>query len=243
MRIPRLTLATAALVVAIFILPGAGESLDWHRDDSGMTSWVTALTAHLTHWNLPHLGFDLLAWLVLGSMVETHSRRLWGWTVGLAAGLVSLFVFLAAPEITIYRGLSGIDSALFIASAITIHTRAKLRGDHLMGLIALGCILTITGKIIWEWTTGTPLFARGGGFTAVPQAHLAGAVAGWIAVWVTRKKPPGPSARIHLQTTRFPSSNAKGSRRAPSTGIAAATTWCDRESVIQWAQIARLHNL
>lgn len=180
-KLPCLTLATAALAVAIFVLPGAGESLGWDRNAGGLISWVTALTAHLTHWDLSHLFFDLLAWIVLGSMVEMHARRLWIWTIGLSAPLVSLFVLLAAPDVTIYRGLSGLDSALFIAAALMIHTRARQQGDPGMKWIAVGCVLALLAKIAWEWSTGSPVFARGGNFTAVPQAHLAGAMAGLTA--------------------------------------------------------------
>lgn len=186
MKLPRLTLATAALAVAFFILPGAGESLAWDRNAGGLTSWVTALTAHLTHWDLSHLFFDLLAWIVLGSMVEMHARRLWIWTIGLSVPLVSLFVLLAAPDVWIYRGLSGLDSALFITTALMIHDRARQQGNRGMKWIAVGCILALLAKIAWEWSTGSPIFARGGDFTAVPQAHLAGALAGLIAIGVQK---------------------------------------------------------
>lgn len=186
-KIPRLTLATAALAVAIFLLPGAGEFLAWDRGDLGLFSWVTALTSHLTHWNRSHLIFDLLAWIVLGVMVETHSRRLWVWTIGLSAPIVSLFVLVTAPEISVYRGLSGFDSALFAVAALVIHSRARQADDSVTKLTALVCLLALIAKITWEWSTGSPIFARGGDFTAVPQAHLAGALAGWIAFQLTRK--------------------------------------------------------
>lgn len=200
-KFPRLTLATAALVVAIFILPGAGESLAWERNAGGFTSWVTALTAHLTHWDLSHLCFDLLAWIVLGSMLEMHARRLWVLTIGLSAPLVSLFVLLAAPDVLIYRGLSGLDSALFITTALMILDRARQQEDRGMAWIAIGSILALLAKIAWEWATGSPVFARGGDFTAVPQAHLAGAAAGWVAAQIVRKKPiqrtdPGTLNRV-----------------------------------------------
>ena len=89
---------------------------------------------------------------------------------------------------SIYRGLSGLDSALFIAAALMIHTRARQQGDRGMKWITVGCILTLLAKIAWEWSTGSSVFARGGDFTAVPQAHLAGALAGWVAVQITQKR-------------------------------------------------------
>mgnify|MGYP001812911797 CR=1 FL=1 len=181
MKIPRLTLAAAALAAAIFLLPGASELLAWDRDVGGLISWLTVLTAHLTHWDLSHLVFDLLAWIVLGTMVETHSRRLWAWTIGLSAPLVSLFVLLAAPDVSIYRGLSGLDSALFIAAALMIRGRAQKQDDPGVPWIAVSSIVALVAKITWEWSTGDSLFARGGEFVTVPQAHLAGALAGWIA--------------------------------------------------------------
>jgi hypothetical protein len=55
------------------------------------------------------------------------------------------------------------------------------QGDPVMKWIALGCIVALTAKIAWEWSTGSPIFARGGDFSAVPQAHLAGAMAGFTA--------------------------------------------------------------
>jgi rhomboid family GlyGly-CTERM serine protease len=188
-KLPHLTFATAALAVAIFLLPGAGESLAWDRNDTGTVFWANALTAHLTHWDPAHLLFDLLAWMVLGTIIETHSRRLWCWTVGLSVPLVFLFVLLAAPDISVYRGLSGLDSALFTAAALMIHDRAIKRNDPGMAWITVGCIMALVSKIVWEWSTGSPVFARSGNFTAVPQAHLAGALAGWIVFQVTRRMP------------------------------------------------------
>lgn len=222
-KFPRLTLATAVLAVAIFLLPGASEFLAWDRDNTELFSWVTAGTSHLTHWNRSHLIFDLLAWIVLGTMVEAHSRRLWAWSVGLSAPVVSLFILVAAPDITIYRGLSGLDSALFVATAFMTFSRARQRDDSTTKWMSLVCLLALAAKITWEWSTGIPVFAGSGDFVVVPQAHLAGAVAGWIAFQLTRTNP----VRLDPHNgTRLPCGQRTTLRAKSSQGRATKSPVC-----------------
>jgi membrane associated rhomboid family serine protease len=183
---PRHTIAAAALVAAIHLLPGAAEALSYVRSGSAVSIDWTLLTAHLTHWDLRHLIWDSLALLVLGWMIESRSVRLWWGVIGFGIASVSSVVLLAQPSLTAYRGLSGIDSALFTAAVIVIGKEAHRHRDPLGMIVASGSALAFLAKVTWEWSTGIALFAQpqDSSYVVVPIAHIAGAVAGAVAVWI-----------------------------------------------------------
>jgi rhomboid family GlyGly-CTERM serine protease len=187
---PKHTIAATVLVAAIHILPGAADALSFIRPASDVSFDWTLLTAHFTHWDLSHLIWDSLALLVLGWMIESRSVRLWWSVIGLGIVSVSLAVLLAEPSLRAYRGLSGIDSALFAAAVILVGREAHHHRDFMMTILASGLAIAFLAKVTWEWTTGIALFAQphDSDYAVVRIAHLAGALAGAVAVWANRSK-------------------------------------------------------
>ena len=136
------------------------------------------LTGHWAHWTADHFLWDSLAFLVLAVLCETRvSRARLVATVLGSALAVSAGVWFVQPEIepiARYRGLSGIDSALFVLLAAMF---VRQTGNSL-GRLALVAFL---GKSAWEVWTGSTLFTAADGFVPVPLAHLIGGVWGVIA--------------------------------------------------------------
>lgn len=169
----------ALLCGAIYWSPAASAALELRPVLLRTEPWRIA-TGHLTHWSVDHLLWDLLVFLALAVLLPP--RRLWTLMAATAVA-VSLGVFLLHPEIAAYRGLSGLDSALFAALALdlALHPRRLERG---LGWLALSLFI---GKIVAEILGGQALFATGP-YVPLPVAHSLGLLA---AVAEAMFVPPG----------------------------------------------------
>jgi len=104
-------IAAASLVVALW--PDASPLLEFDRVAVGAGDWWRVLTGHLTHFGLEHLVWDAGVFAVLGVLCERRHRRATLACLGAAAVLIPAATWLLVPEIRTYRGLSGLDTALF----------------------------------------------------------------------------------------------------------------------------------
>lgn len=193
-RLPWLTLTLAALALLIHPLPELADALEYDRGRIAAGGAHRLLAGHLTHWSAAHLGYDLAAFLVLGIAVETRSRGRWAVAVGATAVISSALLWLLRPEISHYRGLSAIDSALFAAFATGLvgsALRAR-RGPLAPRLAALALPALLLAKMLYEAATGTALFAPVAGVRVLPELHLVGALVGlgaWVGGLRTRRRP------------------------------------------------------
>ena len=168
-----LLLAAAALVVAW--RPELASLLEFDRERLG-EPW-RLLTCHLAHWDGDHLAWDLAMFVVLGLLLEPRGRGRLLVALGLGSLSVSLAVAIGATGVTTYRGLSGIDSMLFVLGLFALLEDARGRGRSnalLPAVLALG----FAAKLVFECSTGHTLFVADAVFTPVPLAHVAGAGAG-----------------------------------------------------------------
>lgn len=151
------------------------------------------LTGHWAHWTADHFLWDSLAFLILAVLCETRiSRARLVATVLGSALAVSAGVWIALPEIDRYRGLSGIDSALFVLLAASLRTP--------LGRLALVAFL---GKSAWEVWTGSTLFTAADGFVPVPLAHLIGGA--WGLYFGIAGRPPTSMAKTSVRRPAAPS--------------------------------------
>lgn len=197
-----LPLAAAALLLALAPMgapaggTGGGEAWELHRHRLVVEPW-RLFTGHLVHWSGEHLAWDLLLFLGLGLACERlHGRRRTALALALAVPAVALGCFLLVPDLVAYRGLSGLDAALFTLLAVRCLRApgALTRRAGAAALAALG------GKILWETATGASLFLSGlpGGPEAVvvvPAAHVMGALAGLAAGWPGAGEAAGEESR------------------------------------------------
>lgn len=163
-------LLVAATAISASLFPALGTALELRPERVALEPW-RLLTCHLAHWNEQHLLWDLLVFLALAPLLPP--RRLAA--LLLPAGLaISFGVLICQPELASYRGLSGIDAALFVALALDLARRAG-RLDRVLGGLAL---LLFAAKIAAELASGQAVFvATGGAFVPVPLAHLLGLAA------------------------------------------------------------------
>ena len=78
------------------------------------------LTGHFTHWNFEHLFYDVLMFAVFGTWCCKENRKAFFIIIISVPLITSAAILLFNPEMHFYRGLSGIDTGLFVYTAVTI---------------------------------------------------------------------------------------------------------------------------
>ena len=172
---PSLLLALIAL--GVHFTPAIANGLQFDRVAVAAGQFWRLATCHLTHWSADHLFWDVLMFAALGMICEQMSRVHTRRCLIAAAAVIPLAVWLTLPNITIYRGLSGIDSALFgLLVGLILKDKSHSRATV---LIVLMLAVTFGAKICYETLANATLFVESGGvFTPVPLAHLVGGVVG-----------------------------------------------------------------
>jgi rhomboid family GlyGly-CTERM serine protease len=181
------TVVVCAIASFASAFPGGGELLQYDRarvDDGEI--W-RLLTGQMVHWTAQMAIADLAVLLVLGSWLEMEGRRrAVSLALGLGAVLVAAGVQLLPPSLPLYRGSSGLASALFVLGALeAVRPPARLSSRAL----AAGALLLFAAKLTWEIAGGHPLFAGGlpDNVEAVPLIHLLGGLAGAVAFAADRR--------------------------------------------------------
>ena len=169
------TAAGVALLAILFqLIPSLGEIFQWQRGGS----LLTYLTGHLTHWSWNHLIWDLAAFAALSFAAIRLIPQRFLLCLLVAGIIIPLEIALNQPQFETYRGLSGIDSALF---GLTIAGLWKLRRTaRLIAAIALVAFVT---KTIYELATGDTFFVEQAqqSFIPVISAHISGFLAGLVS--------------------------------------------------------------
>jgi rhomboid family GlyGly-CTERM serine protease len=167
-QIPCLTVTTALLAL---LLAGAslGGFAQYDRSAVLRGEVWRLVTGHFSHWSLSHLGFDLFAFVVLGAICEPRGRRLFAAVMFATALAVSLFLLAFRADVASYRGLSAIDSALWMLALFDLGRRRPR--------LALSLAALFLAKVMIESRSGA-LFVDG--IAVLPVVHLIGAAVGFI---------------------------------------------------------------
>jgi hypothetical protein len=186
-----LALGIALAAPAIQSCAGLPDVLQWQR---GAAPGFSSLTGHLTHWSWNHLRWDLGAFAILSWLSLRLTPLRYAPCLLAAAVLIPLEVRLFQAALDCYRGLSGLDCALFgLVIAALWHQPSGGRGwsaAHGLALLG-GCIFL--AKTGFELVTGGTLFVEAGaaaGFVPVVSAHLTGFLCG-LATGLFRRKSSG----------------------------------------------------
>lgn len=177
-RLPFVTLTLAAVAMALGLAPALADTFALDRSAFTNGEVWRLLTGHLTHFDNDHLVWDVVALLVLGGLAELDSRRAVVWTLAIAAAAIGVSVVVLQPQFDSYRGLSGLDSALFglVIARLGLDGWRQRHGFSMaLAGLAGGGFLAKTG---WEFAVGDTLFAVGATYAPVPLAHLVGLLAG-----------------------------------------------------------------
>jgi rhomboid family GlyGly-CTERM serine protease len=179
-RLPWLTVAVACAVVVLHLLPSAAAWLQFDRTALAGGELWRLLTGHLVHFGGNHLAWDVAVFVALGFACERQSRTRCVLALAFAAATITPAVWLVQPQFTLYRGLSGLDCALFGLLAASL-LRYRRPFATALGLIALA---GFAAKCLFELTTAQTVFAAGTGYAPVPLAHLVGLLAGCAIAFI-----------------------------------------------------------
>lgn len=190
-NIPIWTTCIGAITLALFAIPGLTQIFEFNRIAIAQGGeWMRFLTAHMTHWSWEHLVWDLLVFLIFGALCESRAPRRFLLCLGASALAISTGVALAHPEWNSYRGLSGIDSALFGLAAV-LFLRDRIQDRDWLATAAIAILLVgFFTKIGYETATSAPVFVKDNAlFTPDPLSHLIGFSVGIISGWLGRELP------------------------------------------------------
>ncbi len=178
--LPTVLLAIAALLVAI--VPGAADRLQFDRTPLLAGQWYRLITCHLAHFGGEHLAWNVGVLLGLGLAAGAINPRRTLAAIGLSILAIPLAILTLQPTLQTYRGLSGIDSALFTLLAMMLLSQAaRDRRWAVVALMSIG-LAALIGKTAYELVTAHALFVDSAGrFVPVPLAHAVGAICGVIA--------------------------------------------------------------
>ncbi len=187
LRSVAVTLSLAALAAAVFAFDSAAL-FEFSRTQIVAGEWWRIFAGHLTHWSADHLGWDLMMFVVLGAVLERRSRAGFLGVLVASAVAISAAVYWIQPEFELYRGLSGVDSGLFVAVCVGMLADARREKDRLTFAVATAMLIGFVAKTAFEYATGTTLFVEcaAAGFTPLALSHLAGAIAGAAAVGIAK---------------------------------------------------------
>ncbi len=183
-RFPLVTLTLSALAVALSLSPQASDWLTYQRTAIAAGGLWRFVTGHLVHWNAEHMLWDVMMFALLGAMIERRGRPALLGVLTLSAVAISTVMWCGQADVAQYRGLSGVDSALFTFVAATMFREAR-RGQRPIIAGAVAAMATgFVAKIGWELATGQTLFvdSAAAGFTPLPLVHAVGGLGG-ILVW------------------------------------------------------------
>lgn len=178
-RYPVTLLGTMAALL-VFFVPGASElfQLDFAAVAGG--EFWRVVTGHWTHFDSSHLFWDVLMFAGLSAACEANAGKWYAGLLVVMGLVVSSGVAVCCPEISVYRGLSGLDTGLFCWLVADRIVRAARERE--LAVLAGGAILALAllAKLGFEWKTGETLFVAAGDFQPLVQSHLFGAALGLL---------------------------------------------------------------
>jgi len=178
-RGPWLTLAIVLLTVGL----GSRGAFELDRAAVAGGEWWRMLTGQLVHYGRAHAVGDILGFAGWAAIIEWRSRRLWLAAMAASLAIIGAGILLFCPEVTHYRGLSGVDLALATIVLCVLGASPRIRrlrgGRALVGFAAAVYI----AKLVFELVTGHAILAPDLGLhvALLPAAHVLGAVAGLLA--------------------------------------------------------------
>jgi rhomboid family GlyGly-CTERM serine protease len=174
---------TTLLILALTsnFLPSLTHTLEYDRPASSAGQPWRLLTCHFTHWSPDHLFWSAGTFAALSFVAYRTAPRL-GLACVAASALTVGLTISCGTQLTHYRGLSGIDSALFalLATLFLFDNLAARQMPRALASAAL--LLALAAKLAYECLTHSALFVRPdpAGVTPVPLAHAAGALTGLV---------------------------------------------------------------
>lgn len=177
-----LTIGLSILCLVTAGMPALQQALQFDTATINNGEVWRLLTGHLTHWNADHFIWDFGVFLFLGCLCECRSRMAFVLTTAASAVSISAWLMLGQSDITVYRGLSGIDTGLFSLCGVQLLEEAWQRRDRLLQGLAGLALFGLGLKVSWEFLNQATIFVDhiSADFVPIPMAHVAGGVCGFV---------------------------------------------------------------
>jgi len=170
------------LFIICYTLQAAGLAHEFQFDrvlvDQGHY-WLL-LTGHFVHLNWMHWALNMAGLVIVAVFFSQYGNLLdWLFVLLFSAVFTGLGLYWFHPELIWYVGLSGVLHGLFIYGAVR-----EIRFYPFSGYVL---VLLLAGKLFWETMNGAlPGSEEVTGGRVVVEAHLYGAIAGFVSVFLTR---------------------------------------------------------
>jgi rhomboid family GlyGly-CTERM serine protease len=179
-------MALTIFCLAAFANQPLGDWLAYDRTAIQTGELWRLLTGHLTHYSADHFLWDVMMFAVLGVMIERRHRGGFVVSVLASATAISAVLWFGHPEVTAYRGLSGIDSALFTHAAIHVYAEGGRLRRPFVQFVSAGLLVGFIAKIFFEITSGHTLFVDSTDFVSLAAVHAIGGLVGIIPAIAAR---------------------------------------------------------
>ncbi len=171
----RITTVLCLLAILAHVSPTLTLALQLDFAAVSNGQWWRIWTGHLTHYGGQHLLWDLLVFAVLGGACERQFQHKYFPALLLTAAGISAAIGLLCEDISIYRGLSGIDTGLFVWF-VGDQLRQSFAGrDEVLVALWIVMVTLLLGKLYFEAQTGSLLFVDATSFTPLVESHVVGA--------------------------------------------------------------------
>jgi rhomboid family GlyGly-CTERM serine protease len=189
-RVPWVTLLLALPALAAAFSPELAAALQYDRSAVAASQAWRLFTGHWAHWSADHLLWDLLAFAGLGALCELRDRKSLVACLLVAAPAIGLAVHRLQPGLSFYRGLSGLDSALYVLLAASLLIEGWRRRRTLASVAAGLALVLFAAKVLFELGSGEAVFVQGEALdvVVVPLAHVVGALVGVVAAFLSESR-------------------------------------------------------
>lgn len=184
-RFPWVSISVTLACAAASSVPPAAAFLQYDRALVQQGEVWRLLTGQMVHWTAPMALLDLTVLLGLGGVLEATGRRYAVVTaLCLGAAMTGLGVAWFSSGVPVYRGASGLASALFVLVAMETFAATRRFPVRVLAVASLALFLAKTGA---EVATGRSISSTlPFGIRVLPGVHLAGGAGGAIAFLAAR---------------------------------------------------------
>ncbi len=166
------------VAVVIFSSDWLTELCQYDRNGLEKGELWRLISGNFAHWSGEHLFWDLLVFAFLGMIVSIRDKLHFPILLILSSIAISSSVYFIHPSMQLYRGLSGIDSALFTYFAISFIYSSLKKNNYYIAITGMSLMLILAAKTIFEINSGTNLFVSSVNFVPVVTTHIAGISSG-----------------------------------------------------------------
>lgn len=170
-KFPAWTSTVCASAALLYMMPTLEALLIYDRTAIAHGELWRLATGNLVHLSPTHLGYDLGAFLIAGTIIEIRGYRFFPLLCLFASMLVGIAIFKFEPTIHFYGGLSGV-----VTAAVTYLCLHGLFEKGVWRWLCSAMLAGLTAKIGVELMLGHSflLATSAEEFVPVPLSHLAG---------------------------------------------------------------------